>query len=677
MKNAPFRIVGRAAAVTLLIPATLALVVLGTPVAPAGAYPYADVSFVGHGWGHGIGMGQWGSLGYALNQDNGQGNWTYQQIVTHYYSGTSIQTISPSTEPHGGNVLVAMTENNGDDIIATSPSGMTLPGGGSAPAVLLQPSSNGKWNVDTGPGCAGPWTTKLTVANPTTGAVSGGQTTLCMSTSINLHGTLTGVFNSDGAARTVNTVALEQYVADVAPGESPSSWASLGGAGPQGQDWGFQQSEAQTVAARSYVEANPLSYGGYADTCDLTCQTYRGTTYETATSILAAQDTAGQVMEEGTKPGGTIATTEYSASTGGYTTGDQFPSVIDDGDGICVSTYVCNPNHTWHATLAVSSIEAQWPQIGTLDAIDVTSRNGEGDWGGRINRLSLVGSASTLSMTGSEFSDDLGLNSDWFTVSSQPSGGVGGYWLGAADGGIFSFGNAHFYGSMGGQPLNKPVVGMAPTSTTRATGRWPQTAECSALATPTSTARWAANRSINRSSVWRRRRMERATGWWPRTAASSASATPTSTARWGASASTSPSWVWPRPQMGWATGWLLQTAASSASATPTSTVQPGRSPSASPSPAWQWRQRERATGWSLPTGASSPSDRRPSRARARVHKTAKTLWPSCRQATGKGYLLVNGAGAATNYGDAPQFGDVTTTVSSYPGHVVDGATTPG
>ncbi len=36
-----------------------------------------------------------------------------------------------------------------------------------------------------------------------------------------------------------------------------------------------------------------------------------------------------------------------------------------------------------------------------------------------------------------------------------------GYWLGAADGGIFAFGNAAFYGSMGGQPLNAPIVGLA------------------------------------------------------------------------------------------------------------------------------------------------------------------------------------------------------------------------
>jgi hypothetical protein len=40
-----------------------------------------------------------------------------------------------------------------------------------------------------------------------------------------------------------------------------------------------------------------------------------------------------------------------------------------------------------------------------------------------------------------------------------------GYWEVASDGGIFAFGNAAFDGSMGGKPLNKPIVGMAPTPT--------------------------------------------------------------------------------------------------------------------------------------------------------------------------------------------------------------------
>lgn len=38
-----------------------------------------------------------------------------------------------------------------------------------------------------------------------------------------------------------------------------------------------------------------------------------------------------------------------------------------------------------------------------------------------------------------------------------------GYWEVASDGGIFSFGTASFYGSMGGKPLNAPIVGIAST----------------------------------------------------------------------------------------------------------------------------------------------------------------------------------------------------------------------
>ena len=40
-----------------------------------------------------------------------------------------------------------------------------------------------------------------------------------------------------------------------------------------------------------------------------------------------------------------------------------------------------------------------------------------------------------------------------------------GYWMVASDGGIFSFGSAQFYGSTGNITLNKPILGMAPTST--------------------------------------------------------------------------------------------------------------------------------------------------------------------------------------------------------------------
>ncbi len=51
------------------------------------------------------------------------------------------------------------------------------------------------------------------------------------------------------------------------------------------------------------------------------------------------------------------------------------------------------------------------------------------------------------------------LNQPIVAMAATPDGG--GYWLVAADGGIFSFGDAAFYGSTGAMALNRPVVGMA------------------------------------------------------------------------------------------------------------------------------------------------------------------------------------------------------------------------
>jgi len=422
-----------------------------------------------------------------------------------------------------------MLENNTLDVIAYSPGGVSAPGVADSPAVMFQ-KTGGEWNVYAGPTCGGPWGAKPvitgqrtpvaspdTVSDPLQLCIAGGNTTV--------DGTLTALYNSNGQARTVNTLPLEDYVADTVPGESPSSWATLGGPGPQGQDWGFQELEAQAIAVRSYALSDLDGYGGYADTCDLGCQNYRGTEYVTPESIAAANDTALEVMY---MPDGNIATTEYSSSTGGYTAsateGSPFAPVVDAGDAVSENTH-----HDWTATVTRATISAHWPEIGTLTGIEVTSSNHLGTSIGRLDTLELKGTKGTMPVTAAAFvaaTASTGVQSDWFSITPvsdgsatlhghgwgpgigmgqwgalgyaigtdagegnwtyqqildhyyQPatignlsgpaasvgaSGGIGGYWLSAADGGIFSFGDAHFYGSMGGKPLNKPVVGMAAT----------------------------------------------------------------------------------------------------------------------------------------------------------------------------------------------------------------------
>ncbi len=53
------------------------------------------------------------------------------------------------------------------------------------------------------------------------------------------------------------------------------------------------------------------------------------------------------------------------------------------------------------------------------------------------------------------------LNRPIVGMAATPDGK--GYWLAASDGGIFTFGDASFYGSTGGMQLNRPIVGMAAT----------------------------------------------------------------------------------------------------------------------------------------------------------------------------------------------------------------------
>ncbi len=73
------------------------------------------------------------------------------------------------------------------------------------------------------------------------------------------------------------------------------------------------------------------------------------------------------------------------------------------------------------------------------------------------------------SVPGSGYSLDVWTSTDPSPVASHPAFSVvatraavsNGYWFVASDGGIFSFANAKFYGSMGGKHLNAPIVGMA------------------------------------------------------------------------------------------------------------------------------------------------------------------------------------------------------------------------
>ena len=444
-------------------------------VTPAAAYPSDHVSLIGHGFGHGRGMGQYGALGYAL------GGASWQNIVGHYYGIPATTTLGSAPNNPIGVRLTAF--DNSDTIVVQekglgSYNGTAFPSGRDALLVRLTgPNSFTIWSsLDCNGG--GGWQPIGTIAGPVTiSSPNSGDdhTTMLQACLANgatrwYRGSLVALDSGSGQ-RTVNQLPVESYLRGVVPRESPAFWGTMG----SGQ--GESALQAQAVAARSY--ALSTNDYGYAQICDTTaCQVYGGraqniggvyqdlegcgptrtpcipssSNYDTSDNAVAS--TAGQVLQM--VGSGAIARTEFSSSTGGYTAGGTFPAVPDDGDAT-----PSNPNHTWTTNISVASIQGKYPQIGSLQSIQVTQRNGLGDMGGRVLSLAIKGGAGSVSVSGSDFAAAFGLMSNWFSITNSPSGGLNGYWLVASDGGIFSFGAAPFFGSTGAMHLNRPVVGMA------------------------------------------------------------------------------------------------------------------------------------------------------------------------------------------------------------------------
>jgi len=68
------------------------LVIPGRTAPPVYSIDYGPIRVDGRGWGHGRGMGQYGSLGYAVDE-----GWSRDAILDHYYGGT-IPGVVPDVE---------------------------------------------------------------------------------------------------------------------------------------------------------------------------------------------------------------------------------------------------------------------------------------------------------------------------------------------------------------------------------------------------------------------------------------------------------------------------------------------------------------------------------------------------------------------------------------------------
>ncbi len=394
------------------------------------AFAATSVVLDGHGYGHGVGLSQWGAYGYAVDY-----GWSATQILDRYYGGT----VSATSDVTTINVRL-MNEDDLQTAVVNEHGLLVVDGvaGGPWRSVLARETSNGVYAVwarsdaqvcpsASGDPVASGWTLVAggvasfvnirTTANNTTTNDFADLPAVCEPNGNvrTYRGIIRAINGTAGENRTVNEVPIEQFLRSVIAKEMSPSWAAAGGGK------GAQALQAQAIAARSYALAE--NRYSYARTCDLVCQTYlgaamRGSVGGTYTRIeypqtdAAVAATAGVVRRVGSTSGA-IAYAMFSASSGGWTapTSLGFTPNEDLGDATA-----SNPNHNWSVTITGAAIQAKYPAIGTFTDLTVLARNGYGDWGGRVTSVRVSGTAGSVTVTGDQLRTALSLRSNWFNV---------------------------------------------------------------------------------------------------------------------------------------------------------------------------------------------------------------------------------------------------------------------
>ena len=425
-------------ALLALVGSLLTTVIVATPALAEETYERpADGVFAiqGHGWGHGRGMSQWGAQGAASQGVDAD------TITATYYPGTTKAVLRDAP------IRVLLQGDEGRDTQVYAASGLTVTDLATRSIVTL-PSGPSRWRAtvaddglhlssltgstwsaysDTStagappPAYAGP----LRFSGPPFVRVAFGD-----GTSRDYRGAVHAVQTSATRLQTLAVMGLEDYLLGVVPRESSSSWkpAAL---------------QAQSIAARSYSANKRSRVPSTAtyDICDTTqCQVFGGSrvyrsdgssiALEPASTTDAVRATAGVVRTFDGKP----IFAEYSSSNGGWSTAGNVPYLIaqrDDWDGA-----LANPVHSWKASLRASDLERRYPQIGSLRRLRITGRDGNGEWGGRVKKVTLEGvsssgAATTVDVTGSGVysartwpaSSD-GLRSTWFRVTASTDSSV-------------------------------------------------------------------------------------------------------------------------------------------------------------------------------------------------------------------------------------------------------------
>ncbi len=354
----------------------------------------------GAGFGHGWGMSQYGAYGAASK------GLSWQQILAFYYPKTKRTKL-----PSDGTIRVWVTGDN-DGRLGFKPAAGAKVSDGSKSYTLPTGSAYHDWRISrSGSGyklqhksSGGSWKTKSTGLGTGTWKVtsSSGSLRLIMpnGSTRGYRGSLS-LIKRGSSGRTVNTVAMENYVRAVVPSEMPTSWHR-------------DAVRAQAVAARTYGAflRERSSASGY-DICDTTsCQVYRGMDNETGNGDAAVTATAHVIMSFAGKP----AYTQFTSSNGGQiTTGDYSYQIAqkDPYDGVI-------KNQTWSKTISAAKL-GQAFGVGTAKKVQITKRDGYGKWGGRVTTIKITGSKRSVTVGGTTFKGKFGMRSNYFTVNGTSS----------------------------------------------------------------------------------------------------------------------------------------------------------------------------------------------------------------------------------------------------------------
>ena len=378
MPRGPRTILLAALMLALALPATASALVLGGSANKAVKARTWVVN--GAGFGHGVGMSQYGAYGYAKH------GVTYDQILTHYYTGTTIGTTADRS------VRVLLRDG------ARS---VSFRGAGSACGAGLKPGK-GYVAKRKGPGVVLQSKKGRRIARCGAAMTAAGAPTVTLAGKGTYRGSLE-VRASGSSLQAINVVEIEDYVRGVVSEESPASWP-------------LEALKAQAAAARSYGLSTGIRGGNFDLYDDTRSQAYGGVAAETAKTDQAVSATRLQVVLYA----GKVAQTFFFSTSGGHTENNENSSL---GFGQPAIPYLRgvddpfeadagSPYEHWKRKFSIGRMNSALHSIGLrgkLKNIAVVQRGASP----RIVRANLIGTGGTTSVNGPQFRSALGLPDTW------------------------------------------------------------------------------------------------------------------------------------------------------------------------------------------------------------------------------------------------------------------------